>query len=152
MSRRRARPEGAEVLAGRPFPVATPRMRRAAAPVLVPSGWPAGAPPPPVRRQQLWGLDGTGGQQSVAEQDDWLQRAAAAVRALEAGRQGERVEGRVWLAELMPLWARGCARVSLRVMHFVARMCDVSRFMLAPVVRACVMYRDGCLPLWCVYV
>ena len=49
-----------------------------------------------------------GGERSVSEQDDWLRRAAAAVRALEAGRQAERVEGRVWSAELMPSWARGC--------------------------------------------
>ena len=108
MSRRRARPEGAEVLVSRPFPVATPRVRRAASPAIVPSGWPAGAPPPPVRRQQLWGLDGTGGERSVSEQDDWLRRAAVAVRALEAGGRAEKVEGQVWLAELMPQWARGC--------------------------------------------
>ena len=109
MSRRRARSEGAEALLNRPFPVATPRVRRAATPAVVPSGWPAGAPAPPVRRQQLWGLDGTGGERSVREQDAWMQRAAAAVRALEGGQQAAKVEGQVWLAELMPRWAQGCA-------------------------------------------
>ena len=109
MSRRRARPEAAEVLAGMPFPVATPPVQRAAAPVVVPRGWPVGAPPRPVRRQQLWGLDGTEGERTVEEQDTWMRRASAAVAALEAGRQAERVEGQVWKVELMPSWAVGDA-------------------------------------------
>ena len=60
ISRRHARPELDEVLVARAFPVPTPQVVRSARPVSIPVGWPVGAPPPPIRVQQLWGLDGIG--------------------------------------------------------------------------------------------
>ena len=56
ISRRHAHSESEEVLAARPFPVPTPKVARSARPVLTPVGWPVGAPPRPIRLQQLWGF------------------------------------------------------------------------------------------------
>lgn len=108
ISRRHARPELDEVLAARAFPVPTPQVVRSARPVLIPVGWPVGAPPPPIRVQQLWGLDGTGGERTVGEMRDWVKRGSAALREVAGGSHpAEKVEGRVWLRDLMPGWAVG---------------------------------------------
>ena len=62
ISRRHAHSESEEVLASRRFPVPTPRVARPARPVPTPVGWPVGTPPRPIRLQQLWSRDGTGGE------------------------------------------------------------------------------------------
>ena len=106
ISRRHARPELDEVLAARAFPVPTPQVVRSARPVPIPVGWPVGAPPPPIRVQQLWGLDGTSGERTMEEMRDWVRRGSAALREVADGSHtAEKVEGQVWLRDLMPDWA-----------------------------------------------
>ena len=108
ISRRHARPELEEVLAARPFPVPTPQVVRSALPVPTPVGWPVGAPPPPIRAQQLWGLDGTSGERTIGGMRDWVRRGSAALEAVAGGRHpAGKVEGQVWPRELMPDWAVG---------------------------------------------
>lgn len=113
ISRRHAKPAAAEVLASTPFPTPTPQVTRSARPVPELVGWPAGAPPRPIRVQQLWSLDGTGGELTVADMRDCVRRGSAALMALAAGNRADTVEDRVWLHELMPEWARGSSDTPL---------------------------------------
>ena len=92
----------------RPFSVPTPQVVRSARPVPIPVGWPVGPPPPPFRVQQLWGLDGTGGESTVEEMIDWVRRGSAALREVAGGgHPAGKVEGMVWLRDLMPDWTVG---------------------------------------------
>ena len=90
-----------------PFPTPTPEVTRPARPVPELTGWPVGAPPRPVRVQQLWSLDGTSGEATIADMRECVREGKAALAAAAAGGRAEPVRDRVWLQDLMPEWARG---------------------------------------------
>jgi hypothetical protein len=109
ISRRHAHSESEEVLASRPFPVPTPRVARPARPVPTPVGWPVGTAPRPIRLQQLWSLDGTGGEQTVQEMRDWVRQASSALAEDASGKGATpaKVTDALWPHHLMPEWAQG---------------------------------------------
>ena len=115
ISRRHAHSESEEVLASRRFPVPTPRVARPARPVPTPVGWPVGTPPRPIRLQQLWSRDGTGGERTVQEMRGWVRQASSALAkdASGAGAAPARVEDAMWSHHLMPEWAQGSAEAPI---------------------------------------
>lgn len=100
LSRRRAEPEAASVLAARPMP------RPSIAPVAPERTtyqrmqWPVGSPPRPVRAEQLW-LDGV-----YDEILDAIDTVATSCADGAAGRTMRHLDARVFRAELMAPFAR----------------------------------------------
>ena len=99
----------------RPFPTPTPAIARSARPVPLAVGWPVGAPARPIRIQQLWELDGSGGEQTVSEMRAWVRRAGVelAASAEDGSTLSAKVEDAWWSQELQPQWARESAGVPL---------------------------------------
>ena len=101
VSRRRAMPESAEVLAKRPLPRPSRMVDSAAKPYYQAcESWPHSWPPRPVKAEQVW-LDGV--------YDDMLEAIAAAQALCKEGAAGkvmDKFEPRVYPTSLMVSWAR----------------------------------------------
>ena len=100
ISRRRAEPESAEVLARRPLPMASVPVATEATSKYRCMDWPEGSPPRPVTAHQLW-LDGV-----YEEIRDAIASGAAACERGERMGSASKAEHRVFPVELMAPFAR----------------------------------------------
>ena len=100
ISRRRAEPESAEVLARRPLPLPTVAVATEATSKYRHMDWPAGSPPRPVAAHQLW-LDGV-----YAEIREAIAGGASACERGERTGSASKAEHRVFPVELMAPFAR----------------------------------------------
>ena len=119
-SRRRAAPaeRGELEEAGLPWQAGPPTTRYVEPPPLPdgdeggaegrPAGWPRGAPPPPLRAEDLWKR----GPEVIREMETWVQRGQLALRATARRAAGEQVpeveppQTTVWRLEDMCGWAQ----------------------------------------------
>ena len=102
ISRRRAEPESAEVLARRPMPQPVAPPTTAPKPPRPPTAWPEGCPPRPIRIAQLY-HDGVYAD-IMADVDE----VRASCQVGEAGGEPPKVHSSTYPPELQPAWARQC--------------------------------------------